>query len=76
MTWTTTPPTEPGWYWMASGPNVFGWIGHYFKTNEGVVRMSNMDNTKSFARLAAKGNFHWLGPLPVPEPPAVDEMAK
>jgi hypothetical protein len=72
--WTTTPPTEPGWYWAAI------WRPDVDDIRE-VVRVVSpngrllvvMAGTDEVFQL---GEFtHWLGPLPIPAPP-VDTQAK
>ena len=57
--WTTTPPTEPGWYWVRQEmPSDTNWVTvkwQYDKSecvNEEGIRTT-----------------HWLGPIPQPEPP-------
>ena len=68
--WTTTPPTEPGWYWVYTiaedePENVVteivwvdfppGYYGPKFSLEE--VGLLLYEKT------------HWLGPLPMPEHP-------
>lgn len=78
--WTTTPPTEPGWYWVNSHR-----IYKYGKVE--IVRLQHMDDYRfpnnygvyptgrgpyrSWDEIKAT---HWLGPLPEPaHPGAIDK---
>ena len=64
MTWTTTPPTRPGWYWA--------WMPECSPKVVQVIEMS-LDP----GRLAVNGQVigenclytHWKGPLTVPLAP-------
>lgn len=65
--WTTTPPTEEGWYWAVHA--LEGEIVAVKFVGGGLVTWGgwNIDQT---ATSASVSDFtHWLGPLPVPEPP-------
>jgi hypothetical protein len=64
--WTTTPPTEPGWYWVR---NIKGkiWCDEVFKKDGVMCWWSEDENT--FNSIILDYFTHWLGPLPPPEPP-------
>jgi hypothetical protein len=62
LTWTASPPTEPGKYWA--------------KNKDGSIEILDVDSwSKSAYRPGQNGSVlksdftHWLGPLPEPEPP-------
>jgi hypothetical protein len=69
LQWTTTPPTEEGWYWVDTSQ----WA------NRGVpevveVRLIEDKGLRAFETgddvgIAVSAYELWLGPLPVPEPP-------
>jgi hypothetical protein len=74
--WTTTPPTEPGWYWA------------YILIDEPIISMVFIDKdgrvfdpdyeSDDIYQMQPVGETiftHWLGPLPVPEPP-IDQTPK
>lgn len=68
--WTTEPPTEPGWYW-ATPRMVEGWedispqIAEVYKNLSDRLKVL-FDGNDDFDL----ADFtHWLGPLPLPEPP-------
>lgn len=63
MLWTTTPPTEPGWYWGCDGARESKpWV--VFIDGSGYVIMPG------FIHKGAAPYFtHFLGPLTVPAPP-------
>jgi hypothetical protein len=69
MQWTTTPPTEPGWYWVR-------WNIPYIHDVE-IVRVyrEHQGDRLFVADIGEDAEFelakftHWLGPLPIPEPP-------
>ena len=59
LDWTTTPPKVDGWYWaLRFGEvqivNIRGSVGF-------IVALDDYCMLELFT--------HWLGPLPVPEPP-------
>lgn len=62
LRWTTEPPTVEGWYWALDvyqkGINKIVYV-----TQGTVFEVGNLIPQKI-------GNYHhWLGPLPIPEPP-------
>ena len=72
LMWTTTPPTQEGWYWVR-------WTA---RTREPILIQVLRDEVDGdlVAWVAgapqpfALSYFHpWLGPLPVPEPPTEAE---
>jgi len=64
LQWQTTPPTEPGWYWVAQRTNDPRVTQYYFNG-----RMW-MNSPKDYEYFPYEEYFtHWLGPLPVPELP-------
>lgn len=61
--WTTTPPTEPGWYQVPfEGGIVFVEVREYI--NKLVVWATGDDSPDEFSDYS-----HWLGPIPLAEPP-------
>lgn len=63
--WTTTPPTEPGLYWAWDGERVLAITVGYDEHVDGLWAFEQQSQYGS--RLNSYS--HWLGPLPVPEPP-------
>lgn len=61
--WTTTPPTQEGWYW-AKRENDIIMVEVADTEAGGCAWEAGLDYPKDFADYSA-----WLGPLPVPEPP-------
>jgi hypothetical protein len=60
--WTTEPPTEPGLYRAVHKDKTVGWV-MVGKRHGWVLKFGDDGISK-------KEDFtHWLGPLPVPEPP-------
>jgi hypothetical protein len=64
LEWTTEPPTQDGWFW-AIGPG-----------NPVVVRVIEGNPSHFVGFINGVGGAypvdyfsHWLGPLPIPEPP-------
>ena len=57
--WTTTPPTEPGWYWVFTVGKELDLIEY----DHSITAFGT--DTPQPAWLYT----HFLGPLPVPEPP-------
>jgi hypothetical protein len=55
-TWTTEPPKEAGWYWVNFRVGT---------ANFQLIEKYPLDGKEQNIHLAT----HWLGPLPVPEPP-------
>lgn len=81
--WTVTPPTEPGWYWVASvnadgsAPNDYSLeLLFYFPAGGHAAFRPRLTGTLiSNYDIRGDSRFkitHWLGPLPVPLPPAPD----
>jgi hypothetical protein len=63
--WTTTPPTEPGWYWaMLSKEYSILYPLVLVEFREGTIYTHGNEAPASFESFT-----HWLGPLPLPEPP-------
>jgi hypothetical protein len=60
--WTTTPPTEPGWYWAWCEGDTAPVCLNIMITEGGIPLTLR-------TILVASEFTHWLGPLPVPEPP-------
>jgi len=65
--WTTTKPTEPGWYWVV-------WRTHapdrdlvYHNGRGGMLFLGWPE--KDSSAVPHMHFSHFLGPLPVPEPP-------
>lgn len=63
--WSTTPPTEPGWYWTKTcrGAYLFN-----IEKSVGVLYFESVGMWWDEAMEEYKIT-HWLGPLPVPEMP-------
>jgi hypothetical protein len=66
LQWTTTPPTEEGLYFAYSQEDGVE-IVHYRGRNQLDMAVMGIE-----WRYSLGGYTHWLGPLPVPEPPKVD----
>lgn len=64
MTWTTTKPTQPGWYWVAQHKPCYGWIVYVYESNSG-LRVEDGDTT--FPLNEYKFGDYWSSE-PVPEP--------
>ena len=66
--WKTAPPTKPGWYW-ARDKETFLQIVRVFLADHGNAgnRLEVWLDTYESEELS--DYTHWLGPLPVPEPP-------
>jgi len=61
--WTTTPPTDPGWYWAKN---------KYERVS--IVRLDFIHGPVVWSVGEDGYNLpeqftHWIGPLPIPEPP-------
>lgn len=72
MTWTATPPSAPGWYWVRHEkmPPVVvhvRWEGaKLFASNPDQRIMGNPDSLRDHA--LSRGLFlHWAGPILPPE---------
>jgi hypothetical protein len=72
LEWSTEPPKESGWYWVyfphdkhPSGPRVVEVERHM----SGYLGISNGDYLESLDEYTGPIKGHWLGPLPIPEPP-------
>jgi hypothetical protein len=67
--WITAPPTEEGWYWAQWAQDVGNItcveVSYSLATQELEVWVTAKEYTYEL-----KDFTHWLGPLPVPEPPA------
>jgi hypothetical protein len=61
--WTTTPPTVEGWYWVYSDGEI-NLVNVFRNYDAWIVRRD--DRT---AWIEMLNTAHWLGPLPLPEPP-------
>jgi hypothetical protein len=64
--WTTEPPTQEGWYWAL--------VDRKNPTPSIVHVVSAFSHGKLFIEIGREEEpldwySHWLGPLPVPEPP-------
>ena len=66
--WTTTPPTELGWYWGFLSDRrlkirivLIYWIGGGYSIHKPGFLYDWEPDLKRFT--------HWLGPLSIPEPP-------
>lgn len=70
MTWTTTAPTTPGWYWMRLPWNAID--GRDDKCvsvqhdRDGVLRASYSSNQKSLRPTNLPAGTQWAGPIPRP----------
>jgi hypothetical protein len=60
LVWTTTPPTQAGWYWVVADGSLIPIVLHVriLESGDRYNGDYNLDHVT-----------HWLGPLPVPEPP-------
>ena len=65
-TWTTEPPTEPGWYWVHTTPE-----DDPINPVTEVVELEGPGAAFTLKEhgLSLNTRTHWLGPLPEPEPP-------
>jgi len=61
--WTTEPPTQEGWYWgFHKNKTVYMfWVG----LDDDNILMAYFNGYP----VPFESHTHWLGPLPVPEPP-------
>jgi hypothetical protein len=68
LEWTTSQPTEPGRYWAITNYEAMDVVDVVVIENGGSVWVVGCDESLKF-----KDFTHWLGPLPVPEPPQEKE---
>lgn len=69
MKWTTTKPTEPGWYWARRGHRSH--ITDFVIEDGELVHVANVD-TESEIRIPVghyNNEIEWAGPIPTPEEP-------
>lgn len=71
LQWTTEPPTEEGWYWVKNK-----YTGAHDIEPVYLVKVTHIENQVVWSIEINGGSgedfsyfSHWLGPLPVPEPP-------
>jgi hypothetical protein len=69
LQWTTTPPTEEGWYWVLDGEP---YIAEVFYSYNHRLCADFTDENVPTPIDELPGITHWLGPLPVPELPEID----
>ena len=70
--WSTDAPTKDGWYWAAFPFGDDAWIKVHVKVEGDVcysVRGEEDGEEGKLAEWRLASFTHWLGPLPVPEPP-------
>ena len=75
--WTTTPPTEAGWYWAwhkSDGPLVRlvqVWLpgGVFFQTGEPQIFAGGVTGLE---KVRLETFSHWMGPVPVPPAPLTE----
>lgn len=70
MTWTTTPPTVPGWYWLRTAGDARGEVVRVARDPDGpaaglAVYRAGYELDEDFPAGA-----EWAGPLTPPETPA------
>jgi len=67
--WTTDLPTVGGWYWVIGNGEEEPFPDYVFfdEKEKGLCI-----NVLGYALLVKEIERHWLGPLPVPEPPERD----
>lgn len=65
--WTTTPPTVEGWYWVKPRYLDDSIEPYIVEAKQGKAYVTGDDQPDDFDMFS-----HWLGPLPVPEPPQID----
>ena len=76
LSWTTKPPTVPGWYWVYTHRKGLRRYGiHIASFQYGVNKIplvqiysESVDIRKEPKRYDRVIDY-WLGPLPIPEPP-------
>ncbi len=73
--WTTTLPTEPGWYWRyaAIGPEELRHVNHeYIDWSDGALCVISFDVHEGTDEPLEDTDYtYWLGPEPEPEPPMI-----
>ena len=65
--WTTTPPTEPGWYWCMLrdiDTSIVIYVSNASDEPEPMVTYHEGEEVLELDEMT-----HWLGPLPAPLPP-------
>jgi hypothetical protein len=67
MYWTTTPPTVEGWYWALDV--LFQHIEPVYVEWSIPDRKFIVNQMRNGKEMELSDFSHWLGPLPVPEPP-------
>ncbi len=72
LQWTTTPPTEPGWYWATrrgGEQDELVLVEMVYVGHDGMADylVAYEQQTEYGQRLSTY--THWLGPLPEPESP-------
>jgi len=68
LTWTDEPPTEPGWYWLRTNPDV-GISPRVVKVIErdASLRVNDtLDDAGIDHELGDYDNYQWAGPIPQP----------
>ena len=67
--WTTTKPTEPGWYWVCGAHE-----------RPEICQVYDADTWQFMGEdaelMEPSATCHFLGPLPVPTPPNIDKEGK
>lgn len=66
LTWTATPPTEAGWYWMRGEPDlnaVVVWV-----STSGYIVRAGFPETSTFSFMRANPRCQWC-PIPSPQEP-------
>ena len=74
MKWTTEPPTKPGWYWVRVPQSHASMRGGIFVVSIEIFGGKQhidwlVDGYEWDPPFEESHITHWLGPLPVPEPP-------
>ena len=72
LTWTSEPPTEPGFYFVQEQDYcVTRRVLYVFKKNRtlhiGVSKMSRHFHTKTLHQFVKDYKFMWAGPIPEPK---------
>ncbi len=75
LQWTTEPPKVEGWYWFRGHHWLLDNLNtelSYVSVMNGVISFSPLINGPEWDHEYDIRNVtHWLGPLPIPEPPEV-----
>lgn len=67
--WTITPPTTTGLYWAFDGDEVVP-VDVYVNGLGGTARLVGFELGNDYTTPRKLSDYsHWIGPLPVPEPP-------